>query len=57
MVLLYSVEHVHVGLPYALATVPVDAQLFKATDMEAYHAFHCIEKLSRVPLLFSIRNE
>ncbi len=36
MVLLYSVEHVHVGLPYALATVPVDAQLFKATDMEAY---------------------
>ncbi len=33
MVLLYSVEHVHGGLPYALATVPVDAQLFKATDI------------------------
>jgi hypothetical protein len=36
VVLLYSAEHVHTGLPYALATVPVDAQLFEATDIEAY---------------------
>ena len=34
--LLYSAEHVHTGLPYALASVPVEAERFNATDMEAY---------------------
>ena len=36
VVLQYSAEHIHTGLPYGLSTVPVDATQFDVTDIEAY---------------------